>query len=142
MKNIEVNGKSWKPTKSWFIRGKTFSVEVNLHTVEPVIFDGFRDDRGESRWCIYAYIFPTHPLFSKFESDQIYQDATEIMPFHCGCTYLKRSPDVVKVGCDYNHLHDEFYTHIEGPEDSLSVFNDANELVDWLEEREPKGVPA
>lgn len=132
MKNIEFNGKSWKPSQSWFIRSKTFSVEVKLHSENPAFNDGFG---GEFRWCVYAYIFPKHPLFPKFESDQIYQDATEIMPLHCGCSYLKRSADVVKVGCDYNHLHDDFYTHLEGPEDALSVFNDANELFDWLEDR-------
>ena len=139
MKNLEINGKSWKQHQSWFLRGKTFSVEVKLHSEKSVFDDG---TEGEFRWCVYAYVFKTHALFSTFESDRIYQAATENIPLHGGCSYLTRSPDVVKVGCDYNHLHDSFYTYLAGSEDSISVFQDANNLFDWLESRERQGEAA
>lgn len=136
MKDIEIDGKSWKPHKAWLIRGKTFSVEVKLHTASSS-FDW--DSDGEFRWCVYAYVFQKHPIFSTFENDHIYQTATESIPLHGGCSYLRRSPDVVKVGCDYNHLYDEDFTYMKDPDDAHIVFSDAGALFDWLEAKELEG---
>ena len=31
--------------------------------------------------------------------------------FHCGCTYYEKTKQGYKIGCDYNHLHDNEYGH-------------------------------
>lgn len=124
---------SWKHKDTWTRKGKHFAVEITRHSValEPI------GDEGTQRWCVYGYIYPQHPLFAKFEGDSIHQVATQDLPLHCGCTYLRWHRDhdgsvcSVQVGADYNHLHDEQYTHAPTLADS-GVERDANQLFDHL----------
>lgn len=122
----------WKPRCLWHKRGEGFSVEVSLHYVDA------QYGQGENRWCVYVYVFPKHPYFSKFKGTDIFQEATESMPLHAGCSYLRYEGDgesisAVKVGCDYNHLHDDHFTHYATKNDAWEVFYDANTLFDWME---------
>ena len=70
----------------------------------------------------------------------MWQDATSVMPLHCGCSLLEYpmyegKVTAVKVGADYNHLHDQRFTHLSTPGDALEVFADADHLHDWLSSR-------
>lgn len=129
----------WKHKDMWTREGKNFIVQVSRHSVnveDPACYDS---DHGQ-RWCVYAYIYPKHPHFAKFEGPNIWQDATSIMPLHAGCSLLKYpmydgKVTSVHVGCDYNHLHDERFTQMKTQADAYSIFRDADELYDWLQER-------
>ena len=115
----------------WVMSGNNFAVEVYRHGVEP------RDGEGPNRWAVYAYIYPQHQHFDKFEGNAMYQDAASVMPFHGGPSYLQwyfnsdREPCSVKVGADYHHLYDDF-THYATKDDAWVVFKDAEELHEWL----------
>jgi len=95
------------------------------------------------RWAVYAYLYPTHPHFAKFDgSDRMFQAAACAMPLHCGPSFLRHhfslkdgKPEVcsIQVGADYNHDGDWTYTRQATEEDALGVFNDAAELVQWLQ---------
>ena len=123
----------WKHSESWKRRGKDFLVEVNRHEVGP------SDDpcEGPNRWAVYAYIYPEHPHFAKFNGPNIWEDAAQVMPLHRGASLLEYpmyggNVTSVKVGADYHHLGDN-HTNDASREDDLSIFNDADRLFDWLQ---------
>jgi hypothetical protein len=133
-----VNMNEWKERRLWYRSGANFVVEVSLHTVEQSEFDLGR--LGEYRWCVYAYIYPTHPHFAKFDAEGMFQPAANDMPLHGGPCYFQQlrggdGPEVtaIKVGCDYNHIYDERYSFMPNKEAAGSVFMDADELFRWLE---------
>jgi hypothetical protein len=131
----------------WRLAGPGFVVTVSKHEVEEFF------DEGGNRWCVYAYIYPSHPYFKEFKGPSLWQPATEAMPLHHGCSYLKyhlsdagsgsstgtggNSNNIasVQVGCDYNHLHDEHFTHAATKEAAHQVFHDAEFLFKWLAAR-------
>lgn len=123
----------WKRKEVWHKYGDGFCVEVSHHTSLPI-----SKEEGPHRWCVYAYIYPTHPHFEKFEGDKIYQDAATALPLHGGASLLHWHQDgkgkitSVQVGGDYNHDGDAKYTHCEDSADAYPVFRDAEELVTWL----------
>lgn len=131
--------KDWDHKDVWHRHGKNFLVEVKRHSVaveEPACFDS---DLG-NRWCVYAYIYPDHPHFAKFAGPAMWQDASCEMPLHGGPSLLEYpmyegKVSSVKVGCDYNHLHDWHFTRMASASQAHSVFADANELYEWLKER-------
>jgi hypothetical protein len=133
---------NWCHKELWkFTDHKTFTVEVSRHE-EPDSDAECYDSRGIHRWCVYAYLYPTHPLFAKFDdTNHIWQDATHGIPFHGGCTYNRKSytqkdgeiiVTCVQVGCDYDHDGDWSFTQRGTKEDAYEVFNDAERLVEWL----------
>lgn len=127
----------WKRKEIWARRGNGFCVEVSRHEVSP---DQFQE-RGVHRWCVYAYLYPPHPHFANFSGNDMWQDSADILPLHSGPSFLRwhrdddGKPTSVQVGADYNHLHDADYTFYETADDARSVFNDADQLFDWLAER-------
>jgi len=126
----------WKHKDMWSIRGKDFMVQVSRHA-EPSREEssGCFDAEGPHRWCVYAYIYPKHPHFAAFKGNDLWQEATGVLPLHAGCSFLtyhrRDSGDVtsVQVGCDYNHLHDNEYTQHATKEEAWEVFVDAEQLV-------------
>lgn len=88
-------------------------------------------------WNVYAYIYPHHPIFKTFTSDNIFQDAAKQMPFHYCCTFCSRHFNSdgkcvsVQVGSDYGHIHDD-YEQCTSRNDVIQVFRDAEELIDYL----------
>jgi len=137
--------KEWNRKDTWKRMGKNFLVKIDRHNVEipsdlPMCFDS----EGGNRWCVYAYIYPKHPLFSKIEPDGgMFQDSTSNLPLHCGASYFEphyylnhESKKVeltsFQIGADYNHLHDTHYTRMETREEAYQVFADAEELFDYL----------
>jgi len=122
----------WEHKELWVRRGKNFTVEISRHRINR---SGSYD--GQHGWCVYAYIFPEHPHFSRFSGPDMWQEAASVLPMHGGPTYLKYHESSGKVtcvqtGCDYNHLHDDRFTYMDTPEKAYSVFTDADDLYDTL----------
>jgi hypothetical protein len=122
----------------WRKGGKHFLVTIEHFTEEPSQFD-YGDDDGRHRWCVYAYIYPKHPHFGQFSGDSIFQEAASVLPLHAGPSYLRYHYDdngkevtSVQVGADYNHLHDNRFTHYATSDDAKEVFNDAERLFERL----------
>ena len=136
-----MNILGWKHKDVWDKKGKHFIVEVKRHEVTPFESGGCFDSDGPHRWCVYAYIYPQHPHFSKFEGPNMWQDAACAMPLHGGPSFLQYPTyegkvTSVKVGCDYNHLHDTRFTRYAEPKAAHEVFRDAETLYEWLTKRE------
>lgn len=131
-----MSDKYWSHKDAWKRSGQNFLVEVSRHDVERSSFSDIED--GRHRWCVYAYIYPKHPHFAKFEGGQMWQDAACALPLHCGPSYLRYHHDdngnvtSVQVGADYNHLHDNEFTHYSTKEEASEVFEDAESLFDVL----------
>ena len=132
----------WKHKDLWkFTDNETFTVEISHHRVDVFDCGCYDSDKGH-RWCACAYIYTSHPHFSRFdESDWMFQDAAKAMPLHGGPSYLRRHittkdgiPVVqsIQVGCDYHHECDNRFTRYESKEDASEVFADAERLVNWL----------
>ena len=126
----------WRHKNEWGKDGRGFLVVVSQHSV-PVDNDLWLRE-GPHRWCIYAYIYPSHPHFAKFSGPDMWQDAASCMPMHGGTSFLRwhyddnGKPTSVQVGCDYNHLDDNRYTHMANRDEAKAVFNDADDLHQWL----------
>lgn len=131
---------NWDKEELWHRYGNKFLIEVRHSYGEP---DGFN---GSHRWYLYAYIYRGHPLFTKFDGTHIYQDATKDMPLHGGCSYLRYHVNSdkalagtpimlssIQVGCDYNHLHDEYYTNMDTTRVDV-ILDDAQRLHNYLTE--------
>jgi len=73
----------------------------------------------EWKWNAYVYLSENHELFAEP------QTAIDNIPFHGGCSYdqyitmipslgirysWQKSHTVLKLGCDYNHYGDEYYS--------------------------------
>lgn len=127
---------NWKKKELWKRDGRDFCVEVSRHEA----LEGL--GLGPNRWAVYCYIYPQHPHFKEFNGPSIWQEATEVLPLHGGCTFLRyhiaddkhRSVTSIQVGADYNRLHDEGYTFCDDPGSAYQVFRDADELYGWLTE--------
>lgn len=130
----------WDHKDMWHKHGKNFLVEVKRHEQEPFEAGHRFDSGGPNRWCVYAYIYPKHPHFANFKGSDMWQEASAVMPLH-GCASLLEYPMydgqvmTVKVGCDYNHLHDTNFTQYATPSDACEVFEDAERLHAWLTDR-------
>ncbi len=119
----------------WTSRRQDFAVEVSLHQTNA------EHGEGPYRWSVYAYIYPQHWLFGKFDGEAIYQEATKDIPLHCGCSYchwhIHKSGAVasIQVGADYHHLNDHRFTFYATENDAVEVFCDAKQLFKWLESK-------
>lgn len=122
----------WAKKEEWHRRGQDFLVVVKHYTVDRVISEGVH------RWNVYAYIYPGHPRFAKFDGPAMFQPAANALHLHRGPSFLKWHRDdnmqvtSVQVGSDYNHLHDGAFTLAETPEQAAQVFSDAEQLFDQL----------
>lgn len=96
-------------------------------------------------WNIYVLIFDTHPLFKEENREA----AKHSIPFHGGCTYdsfnttgpllgieydWQKEASYIKVGNDYNHYGDSFFTSCD-PKDGIpwSIEKDISEIYEVLE---------
>lgn len=122
----------WTHKDIWKRPGRRFLIEISRHSVD--VYEG----EGAHRWAVYAYIYPKHPHYANFSGDEMWQDAASAMPCHSYPSYFRRHKidgkvTSIQVGWDYNHLHDDQYTHMATADDAGSIFYDANRLFDWLE---------
>ena len=126
---------NWDHKDEWRRRGKDFLVSISRHNGYASMDEG----RGLNRWAVYAYIYPKHPLFKTFVGDDMFQDAAQKLPLHGGVSFLEWHhkdgvPCSVQVGADYDHLHDQNFTHYATAEEAQEVFIDANHLFNYLQE--------
>lgn len=133
--------KNLKHADKWTVEGNGFAIEVSRHDTYG----------GENGWCLYAVIRKGHPLFDllNVEGKRDWEiDAINSMPLHGGCTYFepivhakdgdglygrnyKRGEiHAFKVGCDYSHLHDEWFRQAKTKGDAGRVFADAECLFE------------
>lgn len=124
----------WNHKDEWRKLGKDFMIVVSRYEEKADHGD------GPHRWCVYAYIYPKHPHFAKFDGPNMWQEAASCLPMHSGPSLLKYHMNdgvvtAVQVGSDYNHLHDGNFTHCQTMEDAYRVFEDAEELFQRLEAR-------
>lgn len=123
----------WEKKDLWRRSGDGFLVEVSRHDAHSDLHV------GPHRWCVYAYVYPSHPHFKAFDgTEDMWQPATGALPLHGGCTFLRAHRNAAgvitswQVGADYNHLYDERFTRHATPEQAREVFADAEELFRWL----------
>lgn len=125
----------WSKKDLWKRQSASFVVEVSRHTVKSSM-DPYE---GENRWAVYAYIYPNHRLFERFDGDSMFQDATACLPLHGGPSYLRINRNnkgeiaSYQVGADYHHIHDDRFTHYADEKDAYQVFSDADKLFAHLE---------
>lgn len=129
----------WNRNESWRKLGKNFLVEVRRHE-EATPEHGHRyDSEGPHRWCVYAYVYPKHPMFDGFDASKDMWDQPS-MPGHYYVSLYRPHMDVKtlkitshQLGWDYHHDHDERFTFMATPEDAREVFEDAQVLFDFLQ---------
>ena len=129
---------------SWQYRHKNFMVEVThwdrglqqTGTVRDLLT--LLSPEGSNCWCIYAYIFPGHPLMGAISAGQVSPVALPL-PWHCGQTYRHETFDAqgkplcVKAGADYQHYGDELFSRLT-PLDGVpsQIQQDLQDLVNAL----------
>lgn len=136
---------TWQHKDMWKREGRKFLVQVSRHSASSVDLGD-----GENRWCVYAYIYPGHPYFDRFDVDgPMFQDAACALPLHAGPSFFRAHFDhkekkytSVQVGADYNHLHDSRFGHMATRADAYEVFQDADALFDWLTHQTATPSPA
>ena len=140
----------WSHKDIWTARaernGRICVIEVSRHTKEWVgrqreagnpYIDPFEDENG---WCIYALIYPEHPLFALIDPSkkEWENEAIQEMPLHGGCTYFvphfspAKEITSYEIGCDYSHYGDGHCAHYATKEEAQEIFDDADELMEWL----------
>jgi hypothetical protein len=131
----------WRHKDVWTKREKNFLVQISRHSNKQyaLINGEFKyTDIDENKWCLYAFIYPHHPLFEKFDGRDFWQEACGFFEWHGGCSYLEYLRDSegkivsVQVGCDYNHYQDDHYLEMATKDEARSVFMDADRLVESL----------
>ena len=126
----------WTHRDEWRKRGEKFLVTITRHAETTSDFD----PHGPNRWCVYAYIYSEHALFSKFVGEDLWQAATENIPFHGGCSFCRKHMSAegictsYQVGADYSHLGDEEFSRYVTQDDAAEAFSDAQRLVNYLEQ--------
>lgn len=135
MPTLGATMSGWNHKQEWKKPGTNFAIVVSRHEVDAGIP---YYEQGKYRWCVYAYIYPKHWLFTMFDKALgMFEQPTDDMPLHWGVSFFQahECDGVVtsyQVGCDYNHLHDNHYTFIETESEASSIFNDAMRLFDYL----------
>jgi hypothetical protein len=125
----------WLKKDQWSTRGKDYMVQISRHTVGV---SSYAPDEGINRWAVYAYIYPKHRHFSRFEGLDMWQEAASALPLHAGPSYLRAHRDdegnitSYQVGSDYHHLYDDRFADYADLEEAYEVKRDAQELFDWL----------
>lgn len=122
--------KDWSHKDIWRMRGKYFLVEVSRHVEEVP------EHEGPHRWCVYAYMYPRHPMFHSFDQNAGAM-AQSGLSCHSYPSYFRvhrdsESVTAIQIGWDYNHDGDDMYCHYATKDEAGSVFYDAERLVQSL----------
>ena len=126
---------AWEHKDEWRQRGKDFLVTISHHLVSPAPNQPYE---GPNRWTVYAYVYPSHRLFSEFSGSDMWQRAATDIPLHGGPSFLRwhrdadGNPTSVQVGADYNHLYDGHFCNYETADEAQEVFADAQRLFEYL----------
>lgn len=123
-------------------RGKNFMVQISRWQ--------FQQGSDKYNWNLYCYIYPDHPLFDTFQTEDYDQGSVQFFDWHGGATLMEfcygrkkwnekiSAEDMphrtaVKIGCDYMHHGDDEFSYWETPCPRLMA--DARELFSILTER-------
>jgi len=122
--------KKYKYKEIWGRREDDFFIEVVRWNSEDIL-------EGEiSIWNIYCYIYPSHKLFNELTDESIF--GAEILNFPGRCAYCRFHRNTngeiasKQYGNDYNPIWDEEIRKINNPEEAYEVFNDAEDLYNFL----------
>lgn len=134
---------NYRKSENWKREGKGFMVMVNHYTEPQREEAACFDSEGPHRWCVYAYVYPSHPHFAAFDgTETMWQGAATMMPGHSYPSFLRihtKQPDNAvcsyQVGWDYNHHGDWEYTRLANEHEAFGVFADADQLFDWLRQK-------
>ena len=138
---------NWSKKEVWTRRSGSFFVSVEH-------WQGDADGRrGPNRWGVYAYVYPEHPLFTRFalrpiaSRPDIYSIREKCLvdaPLHCGCTLFRPHHKAdgtvtsVQFGADYSHIDDDRFSHCS--EFGGEVERDADALFAWMIEAAREGT--
>ncbi|TAA20332.1 hypothetical protein [Pseudoxanthomonas winnipegensis] len=121
----------WKHKDKWSLESRSFTIEVSRHAVVGL------DAQPENIWCVYAYVYPKHPLFARFNpAGGMWEQPS--LPGHSCVSYFrahKNEQDAItsyQIGWDYNHDGDWRFTQMASKADAYEVFRDAEELFEHL----------
>ena len=116
---------------------------------DRILLEVCRHDKWEGKhgWCLYAYFYPKHELFTyiKSEYDRVGADyyggyeKIHDLPWHGGITYFEAHQSAGEItsfqfGCDYSHVMDEL--HEANADNPSYLQSDAEYLLDAIKELE------
>jgi hypothetical protein len=133
----EFDGR-WKHKDEWKQTGDGFLIVVSRHWKVSM---KIHEDGLVNGWCVYAYIYPSHPLFKAACESSAYEEPLIDLPFHGGITkkelHFNDNHEVtaVQLGADYSHLGDEHYERYGTKLEAWPVFCGAFQLFNRLNER-------
>jgi hypothetical protein len=79
----------WDHKDEWRRRSENFTVVVSRHFASGQNSES-EDGVGPHRWAVYAYIYPSHPLFAGFDrTGTMSQPAALSLPLHGGPSLLR-----------------------------------------------------
>jgi hypothetical protein len=137
----------WTRKDIWNRQHKAFSVQVSRHQVEAIQEGGCYDQEGLHRWAVYAFVYPSHPLFERFDTNKGMWDQPNL-PGHSYVSFFKThrndsgATTSYQVGWDYNHDGDWRFTELASEAEAYEVFRDAEELFQYLANRVTEAEPA
>lgn len=123
----------WRHKDVWSHRTKTFCVEVSRHV------DTALDGEDENKWCVYVYVWNTHPSFKLFNKDEraFNQPSFDVHSYPSYYRpHINKDGEVTahQLGWDYNHDGDSYYLGLKTKDEAGSVFWDATKLIEQLED--------
>ena len=129
MMNAKNSVKQLINQECFLIGGNQFNVEIK-HT-----YRGLDELTGSHTWCLYVTIGTEHRKSRRARANKCDYDTNlgdKIYPnWHGGCSYYSKQKTYVRIGCDYNHLGDDYFTHC----DKLprEILDDAEKLYQFFE---------
>ena len=125
----------WQHSDKWKRSGDNFMVEVSRHS-RPEFSSDYSEVIGENNcWCVYLYVYPKHPDFSRFDpagdmwSQPVYECHSYVSLFRA-----HRDSDgkitSFQLGWDYQHDGDSHFSECGTASEAGSVFYDASRLFD------------
>lgn len=113
----------------WLIGGDNFTITITH------VLGRCSDEKPVHCWCLYVTISSGHRLFDEACNNTVDYDCSlgdKIYgKFHGGCTFYSKQRSYVKIGCDYQHLWDDYYMECEKlPGD---ILDDAEELFEFMQ---------
>lgn len=130
--------RDWSHKDEWKRSGRNYLVSVSRHSVERIEEAACFDSEGPHRWAVYAYVYPNHPLFPRFNPEAGIHGQPSL-PGHWYASFFRAHHDkdgitAYQLGWDYNHDGDWMFTQMETSSDAFEVFADAERLFTELEE--------
>ncbi len=133
MVNTKNSVKQLVNQECFLIQGKCFNIEIK-HTYRSLDVD-IDDLLGGHTWCLYVIIGTEHRKSRRARANKRDYDTDlgdKIYPnWHGGCTYYNKQRTYVKIGCNYNHLGDEYFEQCAKlPQE---IIHDAEQLYKFFE---------